>query len=114
MILAIVGSRTFQDYVLLCHVVEQVKGNISVIVSGGAEGADTLAERYADEHGIAMKVYPANWALYGKSAGYRRNQTIVHNADAVIAFWDGNSAGTAHTIELARLAGVPVYVKEVS
>ena len=113
MILAIVGSQTFQDYALLCRVVGQVKGEVSVIVSGGAIGADTLAERYAGEHGITMRVYPADWILHGKSAGFRRNQTIVHHADAVIAFWDGQSPGTKHTIRLARLAGVPVYVKEV-
>jgi len=112
MILGIVGSRGFTDYALLCRVVGQVKGNVSIIVSGGAKGADTLAEKYARERGIELIVYPPNWALYGKSAGFRRNQTIVAHSDAIVAFWDGASRGTAHTIECARLAGVPVYVKE--
>lgn len=113
MILGIVGSRKFHDYAVLCRVVEQVKGNVSVIVSGGAKGADTLAEKYARENGIELIVYPANWALYGKSAGFRRNESIVAHADAVIAFWDGSSRGTLHTIELAKRAGVPVFVKGV-
>jgi len=111
--LAIVGSRKFQDYRLLCRVVGNVTGPINYIVSGGASGADKLAERYAHEHGIGLVVYPANWALYGKSAGYRRNQSIVANCDAVLAFWDGQSRGTKHTIDIAQKSGVPVYVKEV-
>lgn len=113
MILAIVGSRTFTDYSLMCKVLGNVKGNITVIVSGGARGADRLAERYAREHDIELMVIPAEWDLLGKSAGFERNKRIVALADAVIAFWDGRSAGTQHTISLAKIAKKPVYIKEV-
>ena len=48
--LAIVGSREFGNYDLVCAEIEKLKKNgqkIELIVSGGAKGADTLAKKYA-------------------------------------------------------------------
>lgn len=47
--LAIVGSREFGNYRLLCDEVDKIRAvhTISAIVSGGAKGADTLAKWYA-------------------------------------------------------------------
>lgn len=104
--LAIVGSRSFSDYEKLKTEVDffsVIKDlEITEIVSGGAKGADTLAEQYAKDHDLLLKVFPANWDLHGKSAGYIRNLDIVHYADAIIAFWDGQSRGTLHTINLSK------------
>ena len=102
--LAIVGCRHFDNYELFCKCIESlgVLDKIEYIVSGGATGADSLAERYAREHAIPFKVYPANWAKFGRSAGYRRNKQIVDDADYVVAFWDYKSSGTKHTITIAR------------
>ena len=80
------------------------------IVSGGARGADSLAEKYAAEKGIPITVVPAEWDKYGKSAGYRRNVQIVAESDEVVAFWDGESKGTQHTIDIAGKAGKKVSV----
>ena len=35
---------------------------------------------------------------------------MANYADALIAFWDGNSKGTKHMIELAKSRGLKVYV----
>lgn len=83
---------------------------ISEIVSGGARGADSLAERYAQENDIQLTVFPAEWDKYGKSAGYRRNHQIIDYADVVLAFWDGQSKGTKHAIELAEKQNKPVFI----
>ena len=83
--------------------------DITMIISGGARGADKMAAEYAVKNGIPYKEFPADWNRHGKSAGYIRNKEIVKNADEVIAFWNGNSKGTAHTIRLAEEAGKPVY-----
>jgi predicted Rossmann fold nucleotide-binding protein DprA/Smf involved in DNA uptake len=99
--LAIVGTRTFTDYEFLCWEVNKFS-NITEIISGGAKGADKLAEQYAKEHKIPLSIYPADWNKYGNSAGPIRNKTIVENADEIIAFWDGESPGTKSTIELAK------------
>lgn len=102
--LAIVGSRTLNEwrksfvFILECIELE----NITMIVSGGAKGADTIAEAFADYHNIKKDIYRAHWNTYGKRAGYLRNVDIVENSDKVIAFWNGTSKGTNHTINLAK------------
>lgn len=113
--IAIVGSRTFNDYNYLCMIIYYSFIDYDIkpeyeIVSGGAKGADKLAELYAQDHGHRLKVFPALWDLYGKSAGYKRNKQIVDYADVVMAFWDGESKGTKHTIDLAKAQGKPVYI----
>lgn len=99
-VVAVVGSRDFDDYELLCKQLDPIE--IRSIVSGGAKGADSLAERYAQEHGIPIKVILPNWQLYGRGAGMVRNQAIVETACMVVAFWDGSSKGTANSIDHAR------------
>lgn len=106
--LAVVGSRTFRNYQFLCNILQWY--DIALIISGGAKGADSLAEKYALEHGIQTKIFPADWDRYGKRAGYLRNEKIVAACDEVVAFWDGTSAGTAHTIRIANEQGKPVNV----
>lgn len=100
--LAIVGSRTFRDYDLLNSCLKNNVDKITVIISGGAKGADYLAEKFAKENNIPIKVFLPDWDKYGKSAGFIRNKQIVNEADSVIAFWDGVSKGTTHSIMLAE------------
>lgn len=107
--LAIVGSRNFSDWLAIMNYVHELPLD-TVIVSGGARGVDTVAEQTAQARGMTTEIYRADWDKYGKSAGYRRNADIVAAADEVVAFWDGYSKGTAHTIELARKAGKKVTV----
>lgn len=104
--IAIVGSRSFQDYKLLIRTMNNYTP--TAIVSGGAKGTDTLAERYAREIGVNCIVFKPNWKQYGRAAGPVRNKQIVEAADLIIAFWDGKSRGTFSTISLARKAGKPV------
>lgn len=101
--LAVVGSRSFNDYAFL---EEQLKSfSPKEIVTGGARGADTQAAIYAVRNKIKLTVFPANWSLYGRSAGFRRNAEIVQYCDELVAFWDGKSPGTKHTLDLAASAG---------
>lgn len=112
--LAVVGSRTFTDYSLLCRwmgfMLRGIEPEDIEIVSGGACGADSLAERYALADGLAYKEFPADWHRNGRRAGFIRNREIVLRAERVLAFWDGCSAGTKHTINLATSMQKPVVV----
>lgn len=110
--LAVVGSRTFIDYKKMCKEIGILKrsNEIEEIVSGGARGADSLAARYAREHDIPLKVFPANWRQYGNAAGIIRNQEIVDYCDELIAFWDGQSPGTRDTIQKIHCANKPFVV----
>jgi len=104
---AVVGSRTFNDKHKLYEVLTKNFDRIKLVVSGGAKGADTIATEWATDFGIPYLVFPALWrdpftGVYSKGAGFKRNRQIVDQADVVIAFWDGESAGTANTIEMAK------------
>lgn len=91
--IAIIGSRTFNDYELLRQSLDEfsfeANVDISLIVSGGANGANSLGERYAHENNIETLIFLPDWKKHGKGAGFIRNQLIIDNADFVIAFWDG-------------------------
>lgn len=86
--------------------------HITEIVSGGAIGVDRLGERYAKDHGVSLKIFPADWNKYGKSAGYRRNVEMAENADSLIAITSG-SKGTQHMIDIAKKKGLKVYTMKV-
>lgn len=79
-------------------------------MSGAYKGADLLGERYAAERNHPIKQFPADWRRYGKSAGLKRNIEMAAYADALIAFWDGQSKGTKNMIELATQAGLKVEI----
>jgi hypothetical protein len=98
---AVVGGRDFKDYNLMKQVLDGIKPK--KIISGGARGADILAEQYSAENEIPNVIYRPNWAEHGagKFYGYERNVFIIHEATSVVAFWDGKSLGTKHCIELA-------------
>lgn len=102
--LIIAGSRDFKDYPLLKNEVDNFIGTLSntEIVSGTAAGADQLGERYAQEHNIPIKRFPANWELHGKKAGYLRNVEMAEYATRCICFWDGKSKGTKMMIDICK------------
>lgn len=117
----VAGTRTFEDYDYLCECLDEqilyiTEENDIIddiqIVSGGAKGADKLGERYARERGYSLKVFPAEWDKFGKSAGYRRNEQMAKYADACICFWDRQSKGTAHMITLAEKHDLLLIVNE--
>ena len=113
--IVVCGCRDFSDYQLLSKEIDSYLKNISsnyfiTIVSGGANGADKLGERYARERGLKVEVHAALWEQFGKSAGVIRNQEMADISDAVIAFWDGESRGTKNMIECAKQANIPCKV----
>lgn len=110
----VAGSRDFCDYELLESKLDKLLARYDpqdlTIVCGEARGADSLGKRYAEEHGISVKSFPAEWERYGKSAGYKRNVQMAENADALVAFWDGKSRGTRHMIDIAIDHGLQVRI----
>ena len=114
---AVVGSGSFNDYERMKKVLDFYP--ITTVVSGGAKGADTLAEKYSREVlGKEPEVYPADWdnleaepcdvkinkngKQYNRLAGFNRNTTIVENSRMVIAFWTGKSPGTKDSLRKAE------------
>lgn len=111
----IAGCRDFSNYALLkerCNYFLQRKLTESevIIVSGHAPGADALGERYAQEMGLQIEQHPADWQTHGRAAGPIRNAQMAEVADALIAFWDGQSRGTKNMINTARQKGLKTAV----
>jgi len=110
MIVLICGSRTFINYDRICRRISELPED-TLVITGGAAGADVLANVAAQELGLRTKVFPAKWSMYGKSAGFKRNlQMLDEHPDLVIAFHRYNSKGTAHTIRNAKKMDIPVEV----
>lgn len=111
----IAGGRTFDDYALVkekceLYLSEKLKTHRVIIVSGHASGADALGERFAAEHNLPCELHPADWNRHGRAAGPIRNAEMAGVSDALIAFWDGKSRGTASMIKLAKSKGLQVAV----
>ena len=106
----IAGSRALTDYAAVCAAIEAAGWEITEVVSGCAAGADKLGEQWAAERGIPIRRSPADWKTYRRAAGPRRNREMAGYAEALVAVWDGQSRGTANMIELAKRAGLRVYV----
>ncbi len=109
----IAGSRTETGYNDLLRAIDSVDWKPTVVLSGGALGADRLGERWARANGVTLEKYPvsrADWEELGKRAGYVRNEKMAQNAEALIALWDGESKGTNHMIDIASKEGLVVFV----
>jgi predicted Rossmann fold nucleotide-binding protein DprA/Smf involved in DNA uptake len=99
---AVVGSRSINDYEFIKLILDNLLSKGDSLVSGGAIGVDQLAEKYAKENGIEIKVYLPDWATWGKAAGFIRNKKIIDNCDECIVFHDGISKGAMHSKSLAE------------
>ena len=106
----IAGGRKFCDSVLMNRVLRKLLTRDDSVIVGGAPGADTLGQDWADYHQLDYEVMKANWSKYGKRAGVLRNAEMAEAGDALVAFWDGESKGTRHMIDTALSKGLEVHV----
>lgn len=87
-------------------------GPITEVVSGTCYGADIIGEEWAEQRGIAVRRFPADWRHGGRGAGFARNIQMSKYADALLALWDGVSPGTAHMISQAEKRGLLCLVEK--
>jgi hypothetical protein len=107
--LAIIGSRTFNDQKLFDKTLAFLK-KPAMVVSGGAKGADSFGESYADANNIPKLLHLPDWEKHGKAAGFIRNEFIVRDCDVVLAFWDGKSNGTRDSLNHAKKYKKPTII----
>jgi hypothetical protein len=111
--LLVCGGRDWDDFEVLNEELTWLayEPGISVIIHGGARGADTLAGEWAALTKTPVEVYRADWEKHGRSAGPIRNKRMLIEGkpDMVLAFPGGR--GTRNMIEQA--VAVSVKVKEV-
>ena len=113
----VAGGRDFTNINVMATVLNNLQDVDHVIeiekltlICGMARGADLTAYKLFKEVGLPVEEYPANWDQYGKQAGFIRNTQMAGVADMLIAFWDGESRGTAHMIDTARKHNLNVLV----
>lgn len=129
MIVAIVGDREVTDYNIIQKAVDQSGFEVTMVISGGAKGVDSLAVQWAKDNGIPYEEYKADWnditvkdaivavnkwgKKYNKLAGFQRNQKIVDRAEGVIAIQpNGPTSGTQDTVKKTKRAKKPLHYFE--
>lgn len=104
-VVLVCGGREFWNPELVDRTLREVEPDM--VITGGAPGADYLAQLWAEGAGVHCAIVKAQWEKYGKSAGVRRNLAMLWlKPDLVVAFPGGR--GTAHMLKSAQDAGVPV------
>lgn len=79
-----------------------------VLLHGDSRGVDRAVAAAVRRKGFEVIAFPANWDRHGKAAGPLRNEQMMKQAEALIAFPGGR--GTAHCTSIARQAGKSVYL----
>ena len=107
----ICGDRNWSSMDSIVHQLSRVK-KVTLVIAGGAKGADTMGWLAAGRLGLKSKIFSANWEKYGKAAGPIRNQQMLDEGkpDLVLAFHPDltKSKGTADMVRRAKKANVPV------
>ena len=108
--LLVCGGRDFSDYVWLQETLDKLHAEtpVDLLIQGGANGADNLAERWAAHRGIGCITFMAMWKQHGRKAGPMRNQRMIEEGrpDLVVAFPGGR--GTDDMVWRAQQAGIEV------
>jgi predicted Rossmann fold nucleotide-binding protein DprA/Smf involved in DNA uptake len=113
--IAIVGSRTFTNYGQISSKLADIIVAEDSLVSGGAVGADSMAQRYAKENGLEITICYPDYGRYGRGATFIRNRRIVELSDFVLAFYAKDrfqQGGTSNTIHWAQELAVPYFEYE--
>jgi len=107
--IGIVGSREFKNY---AQILREFLANSTIgdwIISGGAIGVDSMAQRIAKQTGHPILIFYPDYDTYGKGATFTRNKEIVQHSDIVLAFYVKDRfqmGGTSNSAEWARKLGV--------
>ena len=112
--LIIAGCRDFTDRNFIYEEIDsfiKVYGEPDCIIEGGATGVDRISGEYAKEHNISLRIFKADWNKYGRAAGPIRNEEMAKHGTHLLAFWDCKSRGTKNMIEMAKLYGLTVIIK---
>lgn len=93
------------------------KYDSTCLIHGACRGADLMAAKWAELHGVRTLAFPADWHKYGRAAGPVRNQKMLDDAmpELVIAFHEDieQSKGTKDMLARAGRAKVTTWLVSV-
>ena len=107
--LLVAGSRSIVEFDISPYIPDEA----DTIISGGADGIDSLAEQYADRHRLSKYIIRPRYDLYGRAAPIKRNEQMIDMSDSILVIWDGKSKGTQHTIKYATKINKPITIIEI-
>jgi len=67
-------------------------------------GPTVSARNTPGKNGLELKIVPSEWEKHGLKGTMMRNEVLLRSADFVICFWDGESEGTRHMLDISRRA----------
>ena len=118
----IAGSRNaINAYQEVSEAIIASEFDITEVVCGEGGNVDRAGRKWAEDHNIPVKSFPADWDQFGRAAGPKRNSKMAGYAfgmddDAkafgdggLIMLWDGRSTGTANMAANAAICGLQIY-----
>lgn len=112
--LAVIGSRTITDKKIVFNYLDSKYDKIEMIISGGASGPDEFGRQWAQDNGLPCLIHYAKWrdkeGFPNKGAGYARNHNIIKDCDICVCFYDGQSKGSKHSMDLCKEYGKKLIV----
>lgn len=114
LVTVIAGSRTITDYETVQSAIAAAPFEVAEVISGGADGVDTLGEEWAEQHDIPVQTvlpeeFEAEEANTGIPKYLLRNKEMARRGEALIAVWNEESSGTKHMIECAKDNGLDIH-----
>ena len=105
------GGRDYADREFVRRTLDEIHASfpITVLVHGGAHGADMLAEHWAIDRGVTVEPHRADWSRHGKAAGPIRNANMLASGIGLVVAFPGGR-GTADMVRKAIAVGVETIV----
>lgn len=109
MIIVVTGGRDYQGDVDIAMETFNSTHAITLLIHGGARGADSRAAMWARKRGIHTAELAPLWDLFGRKAGHLRNRAMASLKPEYCIKFPGGS-GTADMVKICEGQSVPVYI----
>jgi len=114
MIVLVCGDRNWDDEETMENFIRHLPKD-TTIIHGNCRGADKMAGRLGEKHGLDIIPFSAKWVKYGRAAGPIRNKQMLDEGkpDIVVAFHSNiaESRGTKDMVRQAEKHGVEVIIE---
>ena len=110
--LLVCGGRDFTDHQALGSCMSRLhrKYRLTMIIHGGARGADHLAGMFAEMMDLAVWEFKADWAKFKQAAGPIRNAEMLRVGRPHMALAMPGGPGTRDMAIRCLKAGVPLHI----
>lgn len=111
--LLVCGGRDFNDWEAVNAALDSLPFTPTIVIQGGARGADRLAQMWAIRNSLHCAEVPALWEVFGKRAGHERNVSMLLLQPQYCVAFPGGS-GTADMVALCEAQGIPVWSIDIT